>query len=205
MKQSLNNSRFPIFTERFRELQGNRSNTEFADFLGLSRQTVGFYCNGERVPDAIILCDIADRCGVSADWLLGRTDVKTVNPDTISVCSYTGLSEKAVNALYLVNTLPVLQDGALPGLDRLLASSNLPKLLFRLTAAFEFQDDAPSEELVQRAYLASKNPNLAKYEREYYALIHDDLSDKVSDRDLMEYRSQQALIAIIREGESGAK
>ena len=41
------NERLPIFTERFRELQGDRSNTEFADFLGISRQTVGFYKNAE--------------------------------------------------------------------------------------------------------------------------------------------------------------
>ena len=99
MKCPLNNSRFPVFTERFRELQGDQSNTQFAEFLGLSRQTVGFYCNGDRIPDAIGLCDIAERCGVSADWLLGRTDIKTANSDTISVCAFTGLSEKAVNVL----------------------------------------------------------------------------------------------------------
>lgn len=50
-------NRLPIFTRRFRELQGERSNTEFADFLGLSRQTVGFYCNGDRLPDVITLCN----------------------------------------------------------------------------------------------------------------------------------------------------
>ena len=43
-------NRLPIFTERFRSLQEDRTNTEFADFLGLSRQTVGFYCNGDRLP-----------------------------------------------------------------------------------------------------------------------------------------------------------
>ena len=45
-------NRLPIFTERFRKLQGDRSNTEFAEFLEISRQTVGFYCNGDRLPDA---------------------------------------------------------------------------------------------------------------------------------------------------------
>ena len=60
------NDRLPIFTERFRELQGERSNTEFAEFLGISRQTVGFYWNGDRVPDAITLIKIAKKCEVSA-------------------------------------------------------------------------------------------------------------------------------------------
>ena len=72
------NERLPIFTERFRELQGERSNTEFAEFLGISRQTVGFYWNGDRVPDAITIIKIAKKCEVSADWLLGLDDFPTV-------------------------------------------------------------------------------------------------------------------------------
>lgn len=72
MKQSPEQkSRLPVFTKRFRELQGERSNKEFADFLGMSRQTVGFYCNGDRIPDAIGIKVIAEKCGVSADYLLG--------------------------------------------------------------------------------------------------------------------------------------
>lgn len=70
------NERLPIFTERFRELQGKQSNTEFTEFLGISRQTVGFYYNGDRVPDALALIKIAEKCKVSVDWLLGMTDSK---------------------------------------------------------------------------------------------------------------------------------
>lgn len=78
------NNRLPIFTKRFRELQGKRTNTEFADFLGISRQTVGFYCNGDRIPDAVVLRQIAERCKVSSDWLLGMTDLvcKESNEET---------------------------------------------------------------------------------------------------------------------------
>lgn len=90
------NDRLPIFTERFIELQGERSNTEFADFLGISRQTVGFYYNGDRVPDALTLIKISQRCGVSADWLLGISNVKTLDVKLKQVCEYTGLSENAV-------------------------------------------------------------------------------------------------------------
>lgn len=72
------NERLPIFTERFRELQGEQSNTEFSDFLGISRQSVGFYLNGDRVPDAITLVKIAEKCKVSTDWLLGLDDFPTI-------------------------------------------------------------------------------------------------------------------------------
>lgn len=88
--------RFPVFRERFRELQGDMSNTEFADFLGISRQTVGFYCNGERIPDALGLKSIAEKCNVSADWLLGLSDTKNCNMDIRAICKKTGLSERAI-------------------------------------------------------------------------------------------------------------
>ena len=92
------NERLPIFTERFRELQGDRSNTEFADFLGISRQTVGFYYNGDRVPDAITLTKISQKCGVSADWLLGLSEYK--DSENERVCAKDlGLSEKSIEVL----------------------------------------------------------------------------------------------------------
>ena len=49
------NPRFPVFSERLRELQGDRSSVEFAAFLGMSRQTIGFYLNGDRIPDILAL------------------------------------------------------------------------------------------------------------------------------------------------------
>lgn len=53
------------------------SNKEFAELLGMSRQTVGFYLNGDRIPDALGILRIAEKCNVSADWLLGLSDIAT--------------------------------------------------------------------------------------------------------------------------------
>ena len=63
----------PDFKDNFRELRRERdmSQAQFAVFLGLSRQTVGFYEKGERSPDAKTIGIISKKCGVSADWLLG--------------------------------------------------------------------------------------------------------------------------------------
>ena len=88
-------NRLPIFTERFRSLQGDRTNTEFADFLGLSRQTVGFYCNGDRLPDVVTLKQIAGKCGVTTDWLLGHNTPST-EADVCIACAVTGLSREAI-------------------------------------------------------------------------------------------------------------
>lgn len=94
--------RLRVFQERFdilREEHGP-SNTEFAKFLAMSRQTVGFYLNGDRIPDALTLKNIADKCHVSSDWLLGKTDIKTDNKVVSDICKYTGLSEDSVEKLH---------------------------------------------------------------------------------------------------------
>lgn len=70
----MDNIKFPTFAKRFYQLRGDMSQDEFSKYLGISRPTVGFYENGVRVPDAMILLKIAERCNVSADWLLGLSD-----------------------------------------------------------------------------------------------------------------------------------
>ena len=68
--------RLAPFTERIRMLKGRDSYKEFAERLGISRQSLGFYINGARLPDVVTLLQIANRCGVTTDWLLGKTDTK---------------------------------------------------------------------------------------------------------------------------------
>lgn len=96
-------NRLPIFTERFRKLQGDRSNTEFAEFLEISRQTVGFYCNGDRLPDALMLKQIAEKCHVSTDWLLGLSKVRSPDVNVKWMCEKTGLSESSIENLVAQN------------------------------------------------------------------------------------------------------
>ena len=96
MKQS----RMPVFAERFLQLRGQLSQEEFAKKVGLSRPTVSFYESGERLPDALKLRQIAEQCHVSADWLIGLSDVKTTDTQTRVVCEYTGLDEELVENLH---------------------------------------------------------------------------------------------------------
>lgn len=62
------------FMKRFEMLQGDRGYQEFADQLGLNRSTVYNYAHGVRFPTAAALANIADRSGVTVDWLLGREE-----------------------------------------------------------------------------------------------------------------------------------
>lgn len=96
-------NRLPLFQSRFSELRGDKSQDEFASFLEISRPTVGFYENGERLPDALVLKKIAEKCEVSSDWLLGLSDMRSPEIDKQSINKITGLSENAIKNLQFIN------------------------------------------------------------------------------------------------------
>ena len=45
---------------------------ELADYLGISQQEISRYERGEIKASINYLCDVADFCGVSVDFILGR-------------------------------------------------------------------------------------------------------------------------------------
>lgn len=141
MKQSEKQEpRLKVFRDRFDLLRQERnfSNTEFSKFLDMSRQTVGFYLNGNRVPDALTLIKIAEKCNVSADWLLGLTDIR--NPDTnISFAlQCLGLSDSSAKTLLSIKKDSESKDvpeeaKVLPStLDKFLTNSNVIILLLNI-------------------------------------------------------------------------
>ena len=94
-----------VLGDRLKELRGERSQNQIIkEFIEqtnttLTSQTLGRYENGNRNPDSEMITALADYYGVSADYLLGRTDIKTADKDLQFVCEYTGLSEEAVENL----------------------------------------------------------------------------------------------------------
>lgn len=87
------------FAEIITELRGEKKRQEVAYDVGISRASLEYYEKGKRKPDIEILAKFADYFGVSADYLLGRTDVKTVDKDLQFVCDYTGLDEESIENL----------------------------------------------------------------------------------------------------------
>lgn len=142
--------RLPVFAKRFAELRGDKTQGEFADFLGISRPTVGFYENGTRIPDALVLRQIAEKCDVSSDWLLGLTDIKSVDSNIQQIGRYIGLSEKVVALLRDWYMSPLNTDGLyFSFLNRILENDHFVLLLYRL---FSFRNTIIAERIYQRLW-----------------------------------------------------
>lgn len=92
-----------IFSKRLLELREEKgiSRQIAADSLQISRASLEYYEKGLRLPDVCVLAKIADYYGVSADYLLGRSEIKNIDPDKKinAACEYTGLSERAIDNL----------------------------------------------------------------------------------------------------------
>lgn len=85
-----------IFLTRLKELRGAKSQVETAHEIGITAQTLGRYEKGERKPDIEVLKMLAEYYQVSTDYLLGLSDVHSVDADIQTACKVTGLSEEAI-------------------------------------------------------------------------------------------------------------
>lgn len=94
-----------MFRKRFEEIIKEKgcTITEFADLLGLTRQSVSFYMNGDRRPDLQTLKRICETLNVSADWMLGLTDMRTPDTNLQTACQTLGLTEAAAGTLLREN------------------------------------------------------------------------------------------------------
>lgn len=131
-----------IFASQLRKTMEEKKETQtsLAEKTGLQRQTISLYVNGQSKPDTARLTLIAKALDVSADWLLGLTNIQTVDSEIRRVCEYTGLSEKAVQSICsLGRGYPVCYGGVVlsqnEALSQLLESNLLPKFLSNIAAS----------------------------------------------------------------------
>lgn len=98
-----------IFSERIRKLRAERgmNQGQFADFVGVSRGAMSYYEQEARTPDIAVLKSICEKCGVSADYMLGL--IPDQNHAVSDVCLETGLFPKAVKQLRLIKQLKDLK------------------------------------------------------------------------------------------------
>ena len=63
-----------VFIKRFQILKGGMPSNVMAEILGVKQATVHNWATGGRFPGGAALSRIAERCGVTTDWLLGRDE-----------------------------------------------------------------------------------------------------------------------------------
>lgn len=90
-----------VFGKRLKELRKEHGYTieQFADMVGISKSTLGYYENDKRMPDIEILARIANVLNVNADYLIGRTNTTAQKGKMKTVCEFTGLSDNAAEYL----------------------------------------------------------------------------------------------------------
>lgn len=89
------------FSKLLKELRDSRGlkQSDLAEKLGVSRGSISFYENGDRVPDIIFLYKVAEFFGVSCDYLLGFVDDSVFDADDRAISEATGLSGLSVAIL----------------------------------------------------------------------------------------------------------
>lgn len=84
--------------------QKNMSQQELAEKIGIKRETVTMWETNKRQIKATAIIELSKALGVSADYLLGLSDVKSNDLTVKAMCEYTGLSDEAVKYLHSLKT-----------------------------------------------------------------------------------------------------
>ena len=74
---NMNQELFAIRLKKLRESMHLTQN-QFGALLNIAQTTLSSYEKGSKTPNIDTLCNIAEKCNVSIDWLCGRTDLKNV-------------------------------------------------------------------------------------------------------------------------------
>ena len=169
------------FPTALRKLMNERRVTQdtIAQVLGLkNRQSVTGYVDGSTMPTTDKVVALAKFFSVSADFLLGLTDIET--PDIGLVCEYLQLSEEAVR--HVANKLDEDSFGqkALKGLDILLRSKSLPELCEAIHSNVMYQTAEENEEYAYKiTELVSTLPDIeAKLSEQYGTAIRISFGDE---------------------------
>lgn len=87
--------------KRIKELRIEQglNQTEFGKMFHLSQNDITNIENGKKTISYDALLDIANKFGVSTDYLIKENGVKYNNPDLQFICDYTGLNEKTISLL----------------------------------------------------------------------------------------------------------
>lgn len=93
-----------VFGERLLKLREERNETQdqLAKAVGITRQSLSRYETNERTPNIELIYNIAKHYNVSADYLLGLSEVQSLDNRVQAACEVTGLSNAAIAKLQYI-------------------------------------------------------------------------------------------------------
>ncbi|MDI3537685.1 MAG: hypothetical protein PWP30_2167 [Eubacteriaceae bacterium] len=96
-----------VFKDRLKELIENSkyNQREVAEEIGISKQTISFYVNGKRLPDIDTVYKLCKFFKISSDYLLGLSDIKSMDIDIKEMSKETGLNDDSIERLKSLNKL----------------------------------------------------------------------------------------------------
>ena len=108
MTKATNKNDINIFAQRLGNLIKEKGYTHenVAQGIGVTRQGVGKWVNGESVPDVLTAAKLANFFEVSVDYLAGNSNIKTNDMNLQAVCAFTGLNEDAVENIINRTSMP---------------------------------------------------------------------------------------------------
>lgn len=78
----------------------NMTQKELAKRIGVTDNTISYFCNGKRTPNIEQIISISKVMNISADYILGLSETATSDKDLQYICDYTGLSDESVKFLH---------------------------------------------------------------------------------------------------------
>lgn len=110
------------FKARLEDLQGERTQREFAKLLGIPLNTYTNWLLYARRPTADAIIAICTKLGVSSDWLLGLADERRPNSEHQNECAESEWKRRALVAERKLEKVNAALSHAIRGLEELQAA-----------------------------------------------------------------------------------
>lgn len=80
-------------------IEQNKTHKSLADYMGVKTPVISYICNGDRLPNIAQIYMIAEFFSVSADYLLGLTQLQTTEKTSVNIYEETGMTDGAINSI----------------------------------------------------------------------------------------------------------
>lgn len=155
------------------------SHDEISRQIGVSSGVLSEWMSDNKTASIENLAKLSKYFGVSADYLLGLSDVQTADVNVRAICENVGLSETACDWLFNLYLEPSIQESAIKGLNALLECNNFEDLCLsinEMTDAIKILPDNSKWKPVDRRkiidYINSENENVESNTMGLYKIMN---------------------------------